>query len=202
MEKLMVYSQPSGSVAEAYRAMCINMLAVLGERKIIEVAGVNEDINASLVTANLAITFAQAGKKVLLIDGNLRKPHLHDFFNLQNTKINNSFDANDFGDFVQQTAQVNLEILTWNKDIATPLEVLLSSSLQQTFEVMRSKYDIVLINAPYVGEVSDAVALGTKTDGVVLVFVNKKDKVKRALKAKEMLLQAGVNVLGCVLDKV
>lgn len=204
MERIVVYNNPVSPVAEAYRSMCTNVLSGLGNKKIIEVVGVTNNSGVSIVTANLAVAMAQAGKKVLIADCNLREPKLHDIFRLENSGLKDCLSmTDDYDNYVQATKQNNLFVLTaGTATIKNPAETLLSAAMQDIVNDIKETYDIVIIDAPSVGSVSDAVALGTKTDGVLLVITNKKDKVEQAQKAKAALLQARVNILGCVLVKV
>lgn len=202
MERITVYTQPASSVAEAYRALCINVLAGVGEKRLIEVAGVSNNVDASLVIANLAVALAQAGKHVLVMDCNLRSPKQHEVFGVPNRGVTECLaSTGSIADFVQQTVQQNLQVLPAGATISNPIEKLLSTTFENMLSEVKTIYDVVLLDVPAVGVISDAVALGTKTDGILLVLANKKDKVEQAQKAKEMFIQAGVPVLGCVLDK-
>lgn len=204
MERLIVYHEPESTVAEAYRAMCTNVMATLGERKVLEVAGVADNSNISTVVANLAVAMAQAGKTVLVVDCNLREPKLHELFSLQNCGLSDCLStADDYGNYVQATKLSKLFVLTAGAAIANnPSEALLSQSMQTILNDVRKVYDVILIDIAPAGTVSEAVSLGTKTDGVLLVLNNKKDKVEQAQKVKEMFTQVNVPVLGCVLNKV
>ena len=167
MERITVYTQPASSVAEAYRALCINVLAGVGEKRLIEVAGVSNNVDASLVIANLAVALAQAGKHVLVMDCNLRSPKQHEVFGVPNRGVTECLaSTGSIADFVQQTVQQNLQVLPAGATISNPIEKLLST----TFENMLSEVKTIY-------------------------------KVEQAQKAKEMFIQAGVPVLGCVLDK-
>ena len=203
MERIIMYTDPTGYAAEAYRKICANMLAALGEKKIVEIVALANNSNASMITANLAVAIAQAGKTVLLADCNLRNPQQHSLFNIQNTGITDCLTVEeDYISFVQTTSQHNLYVLTAGSIMANnPVESLLSPSMQKILLKARETYEVILVEVPPVGTVSDAISLGMKTDGVLLVFTNKKDKVEQAQKAKEMFIQAGVPVLGCILDK-
>lgn len=202
MERLIVYKEPNNPVSEAYRIFCTNLLAGIDNKRIIELTGVAGITDISVVIANLAISMAQAGKKVLLIDCNLRSPQQKELFQLQDRGLTDCLmDVQDSNSFVQATAQANLFVLTAGTAVTNPVETLLSQPMQELLNMVKEEYDIVLLEAPSVAGVADALALGTKTDGVVLVLTNKKDKVEQAQKAKESFIQAGVTILGCVLDK-
>lgn len=203
MEKIIVYNYPTGSVTEAYRVLCANLLAGLGKKKVLEISGISIDSTSSYVTANIAVAMAQAGKKVLLIDCNLREPKQQELFGLQNRGITDYIvKGEDYKAFVQNTGQSNLFLLAAGAVVPdNPVELLLNEPVQKVFDKAKEIYDIVLLDVPSVETGAEAVALGPKTDGVVIVVTNKQDKVEQVQKAKYMFLNAGVNVLGCILDK-
>ena len=203
MERIAVFKNPTSQISESYRSLCTNALAKLEDKKILEVAGIAEDTTASLVIANLAVALAQTGKKVLIIDCNLRGPKQHELFELNNNGLTDCIGASEnYNTFVQPTVQKNLFVLAAGSTTPdNPVETLLCPEMDNILRETKDSYDVVLLDVTPVDTVSDAVALGTKTDGVLLVFTNKKDKVKKAQKAKGGYLRAGVPVFGCVLDK-
>lgn len=202
MEKVIVYSKPVSPVTEAYRALCLNLLASLGDKKVIEVTGVTTNSNSGEVVANLAVAAAQTGKNILVMDCNFRKPMQHEVYGLQNNGIAEVLRSNvDFHDFVQATVQPNLQLLAAGTAEAEPAAILQSAELQQTIETARNEYDLVLLDVPAAGETTDAVLLGTKTDGTILVVANKTDKAENVQKVKEMLTQAGITIIGSILNK-
>lgn len=203
MEKIVIYTNPASEAAEAYRTLCTNVLAGQVENRIIEIASVSEKGNAGLIAVNLAAAVAEAGKNVLVVDCDLREPKLHDFFALQNRGLKECvLTGESYKSFVQATPQSKLFVLAAGSMVVNPLEILLSDAMQYILIDAKESYSIVLLLFPPVNIVSDAVALGNRTDGVLLVLTNKQDKVEQVLKVKDMFIQAGVNILGCVLDKV
>lgn len=202
MEGLIICKEPEGTIAEAYRVMCANVLAALGEKKVVEVTSVSDAGNTCTVVANLAVTMAQNGKNVLVIDCNLRNPKQHELFCLQNTGVAECSTSGEYyTTFVQETMQPNLFVLAAGTIAGNPAKILLSKAIQNLLQNAKEAYDVILLDVPPVSVASDAIALGTRTDGVLLVITNKKDKVEEAQKAKEMFTQAGISLLGCVLDK-
>lgn len=202
MEGLIFDKEPRGAVAEAYRVLCTNLMAVLGEKKILEVAGVADTSNTSEVVANLSVALAQAGKNVLVIDCNLRNPKQHELFGVSNRGLVDCVSSGEpYTNFVQATEQGNLFVLAAGVSGEKPAETLLSKEMQKLLQDAKETYDVILLDVPSVDSVYDAIALGTQTDGVMLMLTNKRDKVEQAQKAKEMFIQAGVTILGCILDK-
>ncbi len=202
MEKIIVFKDPTSPVAEAYRILCTNLLAGRGEKGIIELAGVTGGENASLVVANLAVVMAQVGKKVLIMDCNLRTPGQHTIFAVADSGLTDCLESSqNVNGFIQATAQANLFVLSAGAVTTNPVETLLGQPMQELLDTVKEQYDIVFLDVPPAVAVADAAALGSKADGVVLVLSNKTDKVEDALKVKEIFTQAGVRIIGCVLDK-
>lgn len=202
MEGLIFTKEPVGAVTEAYRVLCANVLTTLGEKKILEVAGVADTSNTGTIVANLGVALAQAGKNILIIDCNLRNPKQHELFGLPNKGLADCITSGEYyTTFVQVTKQVNLFVLASGVAGENSAETLLSKGMQAVLHNAKETYDVILLDVTPVDTVYDAIALGTKTDGVLLVLTNKQDKVEQAQKAKEMFTQAGVPILGCILDK-
>lgn len=196
------YKEPTGPIADAYRALCFNVLAGLGTKKIIEVVGIS-DSNASVVIANLAVAMAQAEKSVLVLDCDLHNPQQHTIFGLQNRGLSDCInEGGDYNNFIQPAIQNNLKVLTAGSTVVNPAEVLLSPAMQDILLEARKAYDAILLDVPPLDTVSDAIGLGTKADGILLVITRKQDKVEQIQKAKELFMQVGATVLGCVLNKV
>ena len=203
MERIVVFTEPVSPITEAYRGLCTNVLAELGEKKAIEIASVSANADASVVVANLAVAMAQTTKRVLLVDCNFRKPNQHTLFGLLNRGLSECIETSEsFTSFVQETAQRNLQVLTAGSTVLNPVEILLSDAMQNILNDTKASYDVVLLDAPVIDTVSDAVTFGVRTDGVLLVLADKEDKMEQALKVKESFIQAGVEILGCILNKV
>lgn len=203
MERIIAYNNPASLVTEAYRTLSINILAGLGDKKILVVAAVAENTDVSLVIANLAVAMSQAGKNVLIVDCNLRDPKQHELFGLQNYGVTNCITKGElYTTYVQATKQSNLFVLAAGAAANNPAETLLSAPMETILQEAKATYDVVLLDVPPAGGIVDAVSLGTKTDGALLVLTNKKDKVEQAQKAKEMFTQVSVPILGCILNKV
>ena len=202
MEGLIFDKEPVGIVAVAYRALCANVLATLGEKKILEVAGVADTGNTSAIVANLGVALAQSGKNVLIIDCKLRNPKQHELFGVPNRGLVDCVSSiAPYTSFVQVTKQDNLFLLAAGVAEGSLTDILLSKGVQNLLQDAKETYDVILLDVPPVATVYDAIALKIETDGVLLVLTNKHDKVEQVQKVKEMFTQAGVTILGCILDK-
>lgn len=200
MERLIVYTNPTSLQAEAYRTLCNSVLAIQEGKKIFEFASVSEDANESLMVANLAVAIAQTGKKVLLMDCNLRKPKQHELFALPNNGLSECImlDAN-LKEVIQVTMQANLSVLTAGTTVSNPVEMLTSINMQSILTEVKETYEVVLLDVTPVDKISDAVVLGAKTDGIILGFIKNKDKIEQIQKVKDLFKQARLNILGCIL---
>lgn len=202
---LITNSEPRSPISEQYRTIRTN----------IEFSSVDEQIKSLMVTssgpgegksttvANLAIVFAQQGKKVLLVDADLRKPTVHYTFQLDNhkgltnvlTKQVNLLEA------VIQPKIENLSILASGPIPPNPAELLGSKSMDELLEEAYQHFDIILFDTPPVLAVTDAQILANKCSGTILVVNSGKTEIDGATKAKELLLSAKGKLLGVVLNQ-
>jgi protein-tyrosine kinase len=156
----------------------------------------------SMVTANLAISIARQGEKVLVIDADLRKPTLHFMF-----KVENKIGLTDVLDgkilmkeAVNKTAIKRLDLLTSGDIPINSTELLSSELMKQLMEEAAIDYDIVLFDTPPVLKVADTSILANQCDSVILVVKYGKTESEKALEAKTLLERARAKVLGIILN--
>jgi capsular exopolysaccharide synthesis family protein len=156
----------------------------------------------STTTANLAVVFSQQGKRVLMIDADLRKPTVHYTFRTENhVGLSNVLTRQTtLEEAVQTTAQENLWLLTSGPIPPNPSELLGSKGMQNLLEQAKDEYDVVIFDTPPVLAVTDAQILSNLADGVVLVVSSGKTETDAAKKAKELLDSAKAKILGVVLN--
>jgi capsular exopolysaccharide synthesis family protein len=156
----------------------------------------------STTTANLAVTYAQAGKRVLVIDADLRKPTLHHTFGLTNRWGLTSVMVGQapLEQAIQDTNVENLWCLTSGPLPPNPSEMLASNKMTALIENLKKEFDIILFDTPPVIAVTDAQIVASKCDGVVLVIDYGNVKKEIALKAKQLLEMAHANLLGVVIN--
>ncbi|ASS66734.1 MULTISPECIES: CpsD/CapB family tyrosine-protein kinase [unclassified Paenibacillus] len=203
---LITASNPKSPISESYRML----------RTGVDYAGVDDPVDLLMVTscragegksttsANMAVTFAQAGQKVLLIDADMRKPSQHHIFSLSNrgglTGVLQGRSTLEQG--VQASEVDNLDILTAGPTPPNPSEMLGSRAMAALLELAKEQYDQVIVDTPPILAVTDAHIVAGKCDGVVLVIDAGKVKSDTARKAKETLENAGSRMLGVVLNNV
>ncbi|WP_265605956.1 CpsD/CapB family tyrosine-protein kinase [Bacillus velezensis] len=192
-------------VAEQYRTIRTN----------IEFSSVQTHLRSILVTssvpgegksfsaANLAAVFAQRGKKVLLVDADLRKPTIHETYQLENVQgLTNVLVGNaSLGETVQKTLIDNLYVLTSGPTPPNPAELLSSKAMGELIQEMYSRYSLVIFDSPPLLAVADGQILANQTDGSVLVVLSGKTKMDTVQKARDALQQSKAKLLGALLNK-
>ena len=197
---------PKATISEQYRTLRTNLQysSIDKELRTILVTSTAPSEGKSITAANLAIVFAQQGKKVLLIDADLRKPTVHYTF-----RINNTFGLSNYliGEhplekITHESNVDNLSIIPCGPIPPNPSELLGSNGLKKMIEEAKEIYDLIIFDSPPVLAVTDSQILSNIVDGVLLVIRSKQTEKDAAMKAKELLLQAKANVLGVVLNDV
>jgi len=156
----------------------------------------------SLTVANLAIVYAQQGKRVLLIDADLRKPTVHYTFRLDNlTGLSTVLVGEEsFNNTVQVSDVDNLDVITSGPIPPNPSELLGSKRMKHFIQEANRVYDLVIIDSPPVLAVTDAQVLANLVDGSLLVVRSGQTEYETAEKAKEALERSTSKLLGTVLN--
>lgn len=205
-ESLIFFRDPKSPVSEAYRTLRTNIQfsGVDKALKIITITSSDAGEGKTTIICNLAITMALSGKKVILIDADLRKPGVHSKFMISNeTGLTNILAQKKPLESVIKTASVkDLDIITSGPIPPNPSELLQSESMGNFLEDLKKKYDYILLDTPPVGMVTDAAILAAKSDGIILVVTSGKTHIDEAKRAKQLLLNVDAKILGVVLNKV
>ncbi len=204
---LITISNPRSPIAEAYRALRTNL----------EFSNLDKSLRALLVTsagaeegksttlANLAVTIAQSGKRVILVDADLRRPTQHQIFELKNNAGLTDMARDDAllaAPPLQDSGVPNLQILTSGQLPPNPAEILGSKRMSDILAALLERADLILFDAPPVLAVTDAVVLSAKMDGVLLVVSAGKTKRESAKKARAQLEKINARILGAVVNNV
>ncbi|MEH7014756.1 CpsD/CapB family tyrosine-protein kinase [Neobacillus niacini] len=190
-------------ISEQYRTIRTNFLSstnCINSRTLI-ITSPNGQEGKSTTAANLAITLAQQGKKVLLIDANMRNPNLGCSFNIDNfTGLSSVLKGRiRFEDTIDQTEIKGLDLLTSGPVPFNPTELLGSQNMESLIETVVGLYDVVVIDTPPILEVSDAKILANQCDGLLLVLRSGKTKSAEAIKVKKILESSKSKLLGIIL---
>jgi polysaccharide biosynthesis transport protein len=203
---IVILRQPLSPVVETFRALQMNLisLSLNPPKKVFLITSAKPGEGKSITLANLAVTMAQSGLKVIVIDGDLRKPTLHNIFNLPNTGglsdvlLHSKMNARTF---LQATQVDNLRLLTSGEPPPSPTMVLGSKRSLKVIEDLSGEADFILIDSPPILSVADTLNLGSCVDGVIFLTVQGFTRKGEARRAIEELYSAGINVVGLILRK-
>ncbi|WP_339321476.1 CpsD/CapB family tyrosine-protein kinase [Paenibacillus sp. FSL W8-0194] len=203
---LIVSVNPTSTISEVYRLLRtkIHYLSKDHESKLIMVTSALAGEGKTTTICNLATTYALEGKKVLLIDADLRKPSLHRIFSLPNnhglsTLLSGGTSAHSA---IQETMVGYLSLLPSGPVPMNPSELIDSTAMRELLESLKQDYDVILIDTPPVLAVTDPVITSTLCDGVVMVVATGRVKKDHLRKAKEQLEHVNARMLGIVLNRM
>jgi succinoglycan biosynthesis transport protein ExoP len=204
-DKLVAIHDPLSPVVEGFRVLSMNLqYSSNGEPpRSLMITSPEMSDGKSLSLANLAVVMAKGGLKVIAVDADLRKPTLHEIFNLHNTYgLSDQFLPLNPGvsEHLQVTGIENLQILTSGPIPPSPAELLGSARMTSLIEELKSQADIVLFDTPPCLLVADSSLLGTQLDGAVLVFQAGRTSTKDARRAVEEFRRVNINLLGMLLN--
>jgi non-specific protein-tyrosine kinase len=207
LSDLITVSEPRSPISEAYRTLRTNLdFASLDQALktlVVTSAGVGEGKSTTL--ANLAVVSAQAGRKVVLVDADLRRPTLHQIFGLSN-------EAGLTTAMMDETSRTSppllgsgvegLSVLTSGPLPPNPAELMGSRRMEEVIAALAEDADQIFFDTPPVVAVTDAAVLATKVDGVLLVVSAGKTRREYARTAVQRLQQINARLVGTVLTNV
>ncbi|MEA4806466.1 CpsD/CapB family tyrosine-protein kinase [Acetobacterium wieringae] len=205
---LITLSDPTSFITESYKLLRTNLnFKNLNNRyQVMLVTSAGKEEGKSTTISNLAVTFAQADKRVLLIDADLRLPHISTIFNINKRKnglSNMLVDELPLESLVNKIEKLDkLEILTAGNKHVSPTELLNSESFETFIKQCREEYDVILIDTPPVLSFADASIISKVVDGVLLVIAAHTTKKATIVEAKKNLDKVGATVIGVILTKV
>lgn len=225
LTELVVSSHPNSVVSEAYRAIRTGILLSSADNppQVILVTSGSAREGKTVTAINQALTLAQAGGRVLMIDADIRKPRLHKVFNLPNghglstylsgqsplerivhevsLKGHGGFPLGGNGDAAGASGG-QLSVIPSGPMPPNPAELLGSRRMRETLETLRGDYDYVVIDTPPVLPVTDTILLAALSDGVILVVRGQETPIDVAVKSRDRLTYARAKILGVVLNDV
>lgn len=191
-------------ISEQYRTIRTNIQfsSVDQEVRTLMVTSSGPGEGKSTTVANLAVVFSQQGKKVLLVDADMRKPTVHYTFNQTNTFGLTSVLTKQLSleKAITTTEEKNLYILTSGPIPPNPAELLSSRAMGQFFQEAQELFDLIIFDTPPVLAVTDGQILANKCEGTILVISSGKTEKEPIVKAKELLDSAQSKLLGVVLN--
>lgn len=198
------FHRPKSREAEVFRGLRTSLFfSSEGQQcSVIMSTSPNKGDGKSTMVTNLAVSIAQAGYKILLIDCDMRRPSAHKLLGLSNAIGLSNLLAGEKrpGDVIQSTETDNLSVITAGPAPQNPAELLTSPAFENFLKSAREKYRFVLLDCPPVLAVADPCIIAPRADGVVMVLRVNADSRPQALRAKEMLQRVNGRILGIVVN--
>ncbi len=206
-DKPIALNEPRSPTAEAFRSLRTNITFASVDtplRRIMVTSPTPQD-GKTTVSANLAVVFAQGEKKTVLIDADMRRPQIHQKFGLPNRiGLTDLFvqSLNGLERVIQFNSVSSLGLITSGHMPPNPAELLTSKKMTRILDHLNREYDLILLDTPPLLTVTDAAALASAMDGVILVVKPGTTKLTALQQALEQLRAVGARVLGVVLNDV
>jgi polysaccharide biosynthesis transport protein len=202
--ELAPHDQPRRLVSEAYRSLRTALLLSSAEElRVVAVTSAEAGEGKTATIANLGVVMAQLGRRVLIVDADLRKPRQHEVFQVSNRDglVNYLTGSASAEQIVLRTAVPNLFLVTSGPIPPNPSELLSSERMKTFLTMTRERFDFVLLDTPPALAVTDATLVGSAADGVVLCFRAGKVQRDDTRACRDRLLRAEVRILGAVLNR-
>ena len=204
MSELITKYDPRSPISEVFRLLRTNIQYINKDEKstAIMLTSTTPANGKTFVTANLAITLAQANKRVILVDSDIRKPRLHKVFELENTMglsdyLRNSSD----GLYIRKTNIENLSIVTAGTMVNNPSELIGQEKFKKTIEALKEKYDYVIIDSSPILMVTDSILVSRVVDATILIAIYNKTRIDDLKSAVRRINYVGGNVAGVVVNR-
>jgi capsular exopolysaccharide synthesis family protein len=204
-ETVYVSDNPRSPVAEAFRTLRTNLdfAGVDQPLKTLLVVSVHPGEGKSTIASNLSITLAQGGKRVLLVDADLRRPQIHHVFKLANRAgLSDLFrDSVSLADVTRSWKDSTLSIVTSGSIPPNPADLLASKKMESILASAKQTADMVIVDAPPF-LVADASILASRADGILLVIRPGKTPMDAALSTLEQIKRSGGRIVGVVMNRI
>jgi polysaccharide biosynthesis transport protein len=205
--RLVTILYPRSATAEAYRTLRTNVefASLDGRIRSLVVTSSMPGEGKTVTAANLAAVFAQAGRRVLLVDADLRKPGIHLLFDVPNIQGLTTLLRTDevtFDVIAHSTEQANLRVLSTGPLPPNPAELLGSQRMGIVLDRIMAGIDMVIFDSPPVGVVTDPAILSARTDATLFVVDVGHSRRGAVRQGREALAKAGANVIGVVLNRI
>lgn len=201
---MITHLRPKSAIAEAFRSLrtSLHFSAINREKQVLIVTSTFPGEGKSTIAANLAITLSQTGARVLVIDGDMRRPSLHSKFKHSKVPGLSELLAGDVASasLLHDTGIPNLSLISAGTTPPNPAELLGSEKMAELLTALRAQYDHIIIDAPPVLAVTDAPLLTNRCDLVLVVLETERVPVKAARRMVEMLANVQAPVGGIVIN--
>lgn len=202
-----VRNKAADAITEAYRSIRTRLFFLdTKDRPLrsIVISSLGAQEGKTVTTCNLAVAIAQSQKRVLLVDADMRRPRLHDVFKKRDGKGLSSFLIGKarYEDLIQETNIENLFLVADKNSVTNSTELLHGEKMKEFITLAKKNFDFVLFDSPPIGIITDATILTTLAEGIVLVVESGKTPSKAVLRNDKLLKNAGIRVIGVIINKV
>lgn len=207
MNELIVATNPKSSIAEVIKTIRTNLQfsSVDDKVKSILVTSSFSGEGKSFVTSNLAVAFAQAGTKVLIVDCDLRRGRQHNIFHVENLEGLSNLLIDDvekkYKHYIKKTRYENIYVLPMGIVPPNPSELLASDKNKQLVEILAKNYDLVIYDGVPVGGLTDSIIMADLVDKIVIVSAYKQTPIELLNNTKKNLEKFSDKIAGVVLNK-
>lgn len=202
---LIVLREPHSFISEQYRAIRTNIMfsSEAGECLTVMFTSDMPAAGKSTTVANVAVVFAKAGKKTLIIDADLRRPTCHYTFELANQTGLSTALVNDISveNIIKETRVQSLDIITSGPIPPNPSELLSKRKMTMLMDQLKTMYDVILVDSPPIVPIIDAQVLSKLVDGSVIVTNVEHNDWRELVEAKHLLEKGNTHILGVVLNQ-
>lgn len=208
-KEVIVQKDPKSPISEVFRTLRTN-LQFMGTSKGLKsllITSTIQEEGKSWISSNLAVTFAQAGKRVILIDADMRKGRQYSIFGVApkpglSNYLSGIDDKNDISEYIRETEVENLYIIPAGNVPPNPAELLTSSRMPEMLASLQKYCDIIILDGPPALLVTDATLLSRYVDSTLIVAKYKSTKMDALQKVVKGIQNVGGKIAGVVLNKI
>ncbi|MEW5802924.1 MAG: polysaccharide biosynthesis tyrosine autokinase [bacterium] len=204
--ELITLHKPKSSISEAYKGLRTSIMFSFSDAgsKTLLITSAIPGEGKTITSVNLALTMAQVGAKVVIIDADMRKPRLHQVLKVKNDKGLSSLLVGrcQIEEVIQKGPVQNLMVITSGHRPPNPSELLVSPHLEKILNDLKSRYDMIIIDSPPIVAVTDSVIISRLVDGIALVIhggATNRDIIKQG---RNLLQKANAHLLGAVINNI
>lgn len=192
---------------EALNSICTNLTFAGRDLQRILITSNEMSEGKSWMSMHIALNIAQRGRRVLLVDADLRRSFLMQRYKIEldgeNLGLAHLLSGQcDLDDCIYETNYAGLCLLPVGRDVTNPISLIDTPFFSEVMDELTKHFDLILIDAPPIGMVIDAAEIATCCDGSVLVIEYNKTRIRDVAECKRQMERSGTKVLGCILNKV
>jgi capsular exopolysaccharide synthesis family protein len=204
-KRTIVHLDPRSPEAESYRSLRTNILSsnLANPPKVLLFTSAHPEEGKSLTCTNLAIVMAEIGKKTLLIDCDLRRPSIHNILGIDKAQGLSEvlYGTKDWDAVLKDIGIDNLHVITSGPIPHNPAEIIGSDKMKLFLEEIKQAFDIIILDAPCILAVTDALILSLLVDCIFMVVMAEKTPREAVLRAMSMLTDVKSNITGVIFNK-